>query len=121
MGLSLDQARGSVWTRHGAQPGLLTALSLDQGWGSTQTRDGLNLDKGQGSVWIRDMAQPGSGTGLDLDQGPVRDGAQSGSILHSDQGACLGLGQACHDPGTAEPAWEAGGPAGRCQGNTDVS
>ena len=53
MGLSLDQGRGSTWTRNWTQPGPVTSL---------------NLDEEQGSAWTRYEAKLGSGTKLNLEK-----------------------------------------------------
>ena len=77
MGRPLDPAWTGHLTLHGQATGLglgrpldpaptdspVTGLNLEQGQGSTWTKDRLNFDKGQCH-----MAQPGSGTGLNLEQ-----------------------------------------------------
>ena len=57
MGLNMDQARGSTWTRDMARSGPGKGIHLDQGQGSTWTSIGLNLDRGM------DMARTGQGQG----------------------------------------------------------
>ena len=51
-GLNLDQGRGSTRTRDGAQPGPGMRLSLDNGWGPTWNLWQLYVTEGHAQGWL---------------------------------------------------------------------